>query len=874
VPRRLGRLTAGALAGALIGLLAGPAAAQQDALPDTSTTEVLLQLRIDGGPAEVVSALGRDTLMLVPVRRFLELAEIRPGALLPDHRLAGVLQPGRIPFAFDTDSGTIARGDSVWRTTPGTLIWSGGELYATTGALGAALDISFQADFGELILVASHTTELPVVRRLAREQRRRALLGLPASTPWETTLRRPRQVADGAVLDWTYTGSLTDPVSASLLQLGLGAQLLGGSLELQYAGQQSPTGGNTDIRTSWSGVWPASRALRQLRLGDIVPGARRGRTLRGLELTNAPYLRPAAFGQQVLDESLPDGWEVDLYQDQQLLGYSAGSASGRYTLDVPLRYGANPVDVVAYGPNGEVIRRRRTMQVPFDRLPQGRFEYAASGGACDGAACAGALSLSARYGVNRWLTAEAGSDNFWRDSLPDLWHPYALVSASVTPSTGLTLEGVGRGLVRGRVDFDPTQDFHVDLEHTNYAAGVPAPLVTPSAQRSRTDAVVSWRPRPAGGNSYLQLALSHAALVAGSSDAERIALTTRLSTLRLVTGLHHRRVPTAGGAIDDLGMDAAGDVVLRGPGPVLQSLYLRGELSMETSGLSRIAASVGRQIAGPVRLDVGTGWTRGQRGLALDVALTSNLPSLRAVSRSRYTAADGLAGTNLLEGTATYDRHLGRFEFGNGRLIGRARVVGRVYRDVNGNGHHDPDEPGLPGVRLRVGSRGVTTDSLGRYSAWDLVPFEATSVEVDTLSLTDPLWVPAALVIRLVPGPNSFDAVDVGLLPASEAAGQVVLGTEDAGDGRTAAGIGGVPLLLRHLGSGAVVRTTTFSDGSFYAIGLRPGEYEASLTAETLTLLRARPGVVRFRVDPVGGSTVEGVVLRVERETAGSAKGT
>jgi len=269
---------------------------------------------------------------------------------------------------------------------------------------------------------------------------------------------------------------------------------------------------------------------------------------------------------------------------------------------------------------------------------------------------------------------------------------------------------------------------------------------------------------------------------------------------------------------------------------------------------------VGRQIAGSARLDVGAGWSRGQHGLALDVALSTNLPSLRAVSRSRYNVETGLEGTNLLEGSATYDRHLGRFEFGNSRLIGRARVVGRVYRDLNGNGRHEPDEPGLPGVRLRVGSRGVTTDSLGRYSAWDLVPFEATSVEVDTLSIDDPLWVPAALVYRLVPGPNSFEAVDVALLPASEAAGRVVLG--DSG-----AGVGGVTVTLRLAGSSAAVRVTTFSDGSFYAIGLRPGEYEATLSEETLELLKARQPVVRFRVEPgTQGETVEGVVITLEKE--------
>jgi len=859
--RRLRQLGAMCLA-----LLPGAAHAQAIPAPDPTLAETLLQLRMDGGPAEVVSALGRDTLIFVPVRRLLELAEVRITGQLPGHRVAGLLQPEAIRIAFDTDSGTVVRGDSTWRVGPDELLWHADELYLTTDRLGSALDVSFQVDLGELILHLSHTGHLPAVRRLARERRRRVLLGLPASTPWETTLAQRRRVADGAVLDWAYTGSYTDPVNSSLLQLGLGAQVLGGSLDLEYIGQQSRTGGATDVRSSWSGAWPAQRYLRQLRLGDIVPGARRGRTIRGFEVTNAPFLRPAAFGQEVLGGSLPAGWDVDLYADQQLLGFSATDPAGRYAFDLPVRYGVNPVDIVAYGPNGEVLRRRRTMLVPHDRLPERQLEYALSAGGCEGSACTGALSLSARYGVSRWLTAEAGSDNFWRDSLPSLWHPYGLVSAAVTPSTSLTLEAVARGLVRGRTDFDPTPDFHVDLEHTRFTTGVTAPLVGSGTERSRTDAVLFWRPNPAASNTFLQLALSRSSLTAGTRNAERLAVTTRLSHLRLVAGLHHQSSGLSGGDPGDaVGVDAAGDAVLRGPGPILRSLLVRGGFSVEAkTGLSRIVASVGRQIGGPVRLDLQTGWSRAQRGMVIDLSLTTNLPALRAVSRSRYTRGSGVEGTNFLEGSATYDRHLGRFEFGTGRLIGRARVVGRVFRDDNVNGRWDQSESGLGGVVLRVGSRGVTTDSMGRYTAWDLVPFEATTVEVDTLSIKDPLWVPASLLYRVSPGPNAYEVVDIPLLPASEVTGRVVLAPGNQG-------VGGVPVVLRHLGSGATVRVITFSDGGFYVFGLRPGTYEASVESGSLRALRMTGQPVRFTLDPgPQGGSLDGVVLRLNGAQASS----
>ena len=43
--------------------------------------------------------------------------------------------------------------------------------------------------------------------------------------------------------------------------------------------------------------------------------------------------------------------------------------------------------------------------------------------------------------------------------------------------------------------------------------------------------------------------------------------------------------------------------------------------------------------------------------------------------------------------------------------------TGTIYKDLNYNQHLDPNEPGIPGIGVKVGNQLVTTDDLGRYYA-------------------------------------------------------------------------------------------------------------------------------------------------------------
>lgn len=119
---------------------------------------------------------------------------------------------------------------------------------------------------------------------------------------------------------------------------------------------------------------------------------------------------------------------------------------------------------------------------------------------------------------------------------------------------------------------------------------------------------------------------------------------------------------------------------------------------------------------------------------------------------------------------------------------------------------------------MRIGPQVAQTDADGRFSVWDLVPFDPAAMEIDPLSLDGPLWMPAATCFTIVPTPNAYRHVELPLVPVGELSGTVIRG------GRPAAG---VPVRMESA-NGFRLSTTTFSDGEVYVFGARPGRYRVT----------------------------------------------
>jgi len=855
-------------------LVLGAGASQAVAQParvaqarDTQPELVLVELRLAHIASRTVQAYRVRTEVLVPLGQFLQLAEIRY-RLSPDGRLEASVDPGGRQLVVDIREDTMRYGEQRVRIEPEFKLFREGELYLGAERLGDLLGSPFVTDFIELTVTMADPSELPLARRLRRDAARTVLLRTreaPIRPDRILAFERPRW--DGLVFDYSVLSPSSDPVAGSGYAAAIGADVLGGSLELAGASVGRAADGVVRVDGSWTGVWPTGNWLRQVRLGDATSTGPRLRSVRGFAISNAPYVRPSVIGVAPYGGQLEPGggWSVEAYRGTDLLGFDSVETSGRFTMPLPVRYGENPVDFVAYGPLGEIREFNQTYRVVSELLPAGHFEYGVSLGSCRSALCEATGNADVRYGATARWTVQAGLDQFWRDTLPDLSHPYVTLTASPRNSWAVTLDGVVAALVHGGVHYEPSIDLRFTADYTRFADATVAPLVTVAGQRSRLSLTGFFRPVQRAGFFFFDGAFDRITSATGTTTFVRVGASTQGEAVRLLPFVRVERIASPGAPAPTQSFVGVNAFVLPRPtlGPVLGPIWLRGGSEVAVDGVPRLSSYslfAARPIGSGFRVEAGVTWLRGAPGAVLTLTLTSYLSALRSFTTLTAPAGGTVAGSQFVQGSLLWDRATGRLAAAPGPSLERSGISGRIFRDDNGNDLPDPGEPGVAGVRVRVGTASAISDSDGTFRVWDVVPFEPVAVAVDSLSLPSPLLVPAFGSALVAPGPNRFRGINIPIVQAGVIEGRVL---RPASGGRSE-GVGGATLVLANARTGAVQRFSTFTDGAFYAMGVKPGVYELTVDSRTLDALVATAVPLRFTLSPTpSGVGMSGLELRL-----------
>jgi hypothetical protein len=333
-------------------------------------------------------------------------------------------------------------------------------------------------------------------------------------------------------------------------------------------------------------------------------------------------------------------------------------------------------------------------------------------------------------------------------------------------------------------------------------------------------------------------------------DRARVGMSLQMGPVRLTPYGRLERESSPGGAPLTRGFVGFGTTVLprQSWGRLLGQIFLRGALeSQGSAGITLAAVSVARPLTPRVRLEMGTSWSRGFPGAAFTLTLSSYMSAFRSFTTATAQRGAPSELSQLVQGSLLYNRSRRALQLAPGPSLQRAGVAGRVFLDANGNGRFDAGEEGLANVRVQAGSSNAISDSSGQYRLWDVVPFEPVIVAADSLSFESPLWVASNPAVTIAPGPNRYTVVDIPVV-----LGSVVEGSVLRRFGSGTQGVAGAALVLREDRTGRERNVTTFTDGSYYLLGVRPGDYTLLVDPRVLDLLRMQAEPHRLSVSATG----------------------
>jgi hypothetical protein len=740
-----------------------------------------------------------------------------------------------------------------------------------TTALSRWFGATFAADTSNAVLVVKADRKLPP--EAAAERRARAATARPTSSFDLATLPQSRVSFAGfkpPALDVVASiGGLHDKKNG---------QRLDAQYEIYAAGEAGPVAYNARLSSDRNGI-PASLRVQAYRTdpkggllgplkattvaaGDVqgfsTPLVAVSSAGRGVMVTNRPVERSDRFDRIDLRGELPRGWDAELYRNGQLLAFAQDRADGRYEfLDVSLQYGQNRFEVVLYGPQGQIRREVKSVPVGFDSIPPRKTFYWAGINQdgrdllnLGGAPAFGPGGWRGTFGLERGLDAKTSVAAFAHSLMIDGLGRQNYVEASLRRALGAALVEVSGSAELGGGTALRAQ-VTGEIKQTRYT------IETIWADGFRSDRIlqdvtgihsVTIDQIFGQGRGSIPVSLA-ARLTTRSTGDDTIEVTTRASASIgrvAVTGElswrdERRRVGPDPPGVMEAGLLANARIA---------RVRLRGEARFRLSPETRFesATLVGEWSAGrdPTR---GASW-RAELGYDRDLERARvGLGYVRrfnrfALTASAEAASDGsiAAGLNLAFSLGP-DPRSGGVRMTADKLASRGSVLVRVYRDLNGNGRHDFNEPWEKDVAVTAGRVAVeqATDARGQAMVDGLEPFQPVLIGIDAGSLPDPMVQPALPGMVVTPRPGVVVVVELPLVGAGDIDGTLV---------RSAGGtVEGVDLELLDVEHRVVARTRSDFDGFFLFERVPYGRYTlriAQLSADAAklsTVLAARADV-------------------------------
>lgn len=596
-------------------------------------------------------------------------------------------------------------------------------------------------------------------------------------------------------------------------------------------------------------------------IGDVstpaLPLGLRGTGGRGAFIGNVPIESRSVFDRIDLRGVLPDGYEVELYRNDILVGSTREPVNGEYRFEqVSLDYGLNVLRLVFYGPQGQRTEEVRRISVGDGRLGKGQLVYLAGVAQKDvnlldvrgprftrredfGAwRAVGQLS----YGFTSGLTGTVGGAWFQSDRGTRWLGTAGLRTGIAGIATRLDLGLSAGGAKAATIGIGGRLlGASVTLNHGEYRGDFIDDVRSPNGAflRRVTELEANATIQIGSGLSGLAIPVSARARRLEARDGH-VETSASLRASTRFSGL------LASNTLDFAQSSGGGT---RGRSQLLGSFdlatlsrskwQLRGSLGYAVLPAARI-------VSGSIEVDRAIDDRTILHG-AVSHAFESHDTQfgLSAVRRfDRFTlAVEGSYGLKQKAYSASLRLGMslgrnpvsGRFFMAPPGQAASGGIALRAFRDADGDRRFGPGDEAIPGVEFFSGNRTGTSDANGIALLTGLGSGSRVSVQADLKTLPDIALSPISRGIEIVARPGRVHASAYPVVELSELEGTAYF----AGEG-SSRGVSGVRLQLLDSTDKPVRTVRTESDGFYLFEQIAPGTYKVRLDPEQAARLRIR----------------------------------
>lgn len=760
-----------------------------------------------------------------------------------------------------------------------------------TKTLATWLNVNIKADLSNALLIISADRKLPF--ELAEERKSRAgkvrpqkefdLSSLPQARDPYKMFRTPSIDVVASV------GAAHDkPVGRRIearYEIYASGEIAGASFDARLSSDDRGIAENLRVRayrTDPNGALLGPLKATHWALGDVAtnvtPLGIQTTAGRGTFVTNRPLNRPDSFDRTVFRGELPNGWDAELYRNEQLIGYVQSRGDGRYEfLDVQLFYGQNRFEIVLYGPQGQIRRDVKMIPVGLGSIPPRETYYWAavqdSGRDLinlDSVDPSDFLGVRGGFGLERGLDPKTsvaaslftsvlrGNRKYYLEgsvrraigpTLVELASAANLVGGYAV--RGQLLAQVGETLLSGESAWllggYESERYDRDVRHFNSLS---------------VDHSLRF------GRHYLPLR-AELRYIDRTDGGHRLEAESRLSfnIKKINSSIELEWVkdysPFGGGPETRL------DTSLRLSGRI-GGLRLRGEATLGLMGDRGFRESkiTGEWRAGETSdWKVEAGYSNSDSRGRLALGHTRRFRHFGLTGQLEI-ASDGsvAAGVNLAFSIGP-DPHKGGMRFASEKLASAGQAFAVVFHDENADGIRQAGETVQKEVELTAGlsARGPPTDAQGRTVIDGLQPYEPVLIGIDASTLPDPFVQPATGGVVVTPRRGIPVIIELPLVSAGEISGNL-----QREGGRILSGVD-IELVDRN---GRVVKTTRSEYDGFFLFEFVPyGRYSLRITALSANVVGVEMALPKAaELGKNSGSIDLGIVIaRAAQRVAGLA---